>query len=60
MNAAGSPPGLGPAPKDPGELIPQGTSSQQHKEELCAKTVEASQDNRLEMEMQTGEPQRPG
>lgn len=60
MNAAGFPPEPGPAPKDPGELMPQGTSSQQHQEELCAKTAEAGQDNRLEMDMQTGEPQRPG
>lgn len=60
MNTAGSPPELGPAPKDPGELMPQGTSSQRHKEELCSKTAEAGQDNRLEMDMQTGEPQRPG
>ena len=34
---------------------PQGTSAQQHKEEFIFKTEEASQNERLEMEIQTGE-----
>ena len=34
---------------------PQGPSAQQHKEEFIFKTEEASQDERLEMGMQTGE-----
>lgn len=51
--AAGEGWGVGSEPEEP--RAPRGPSAQQHKELFIFKTEEASQDERLEMGMQTGE-----